>query len=31
MAASISHVQSLYGIGKQRAQADADAWRQLFV
>jgi hypothetical protein len=27
---SISHVQSLYGIGKQRAQAAVDAWRQLF-
>ena len=26
---SISHVQSLYGIGKQRAQAGVDAWRQL--
>lgn len=28
---SIAHVQSLYGIGKQRAQAAVDAWRQLFV
>jgi hypothetical protein len=28
---SISHVQSLYGIGKQRAQAGVDAWRQLFA
>lgn len=28
---SISHVQSLYGIGKQRAQAAVDAWRQLFA
>lgn len=27
---SISHVQSLYGIGKVRAQAAVDAWRQLF-
>ena len=28
---SIAHVQSLYGIGKQRAQAATDAWRQLFA
>ncbi|HEY3611957.1 MAG TPA: hypothetical protein VGL06_30990 [Pseudonocardiaceae bacterium] len=28
---SISHVQSLYGIGKQRAQAGVDSWRQLFA
>jgi hypothetical protein len=28
---SISHVQSTYGIGKQRAQAAVDAWRQLFA
>ncbi|HKN97498.1 MAG TPA: hypothetical protein VJX10_10310 [Pseudonocardiaceae bacterium] len=27
---SIAHVQSLYGIGKQRAQAGVDAWRRLF-
>lgn len=26
---SISHVQSRYGIGKQRAQAGVDAWRHL--
>lgn len=28
---SIAHVQSLYGIGKQRAQAGVDAWRRLFA
>jgi hypothetical protein len=28
---SIAHVQSLYGIGKQRAQAAVDAWRRLFA
>lgn len=28
---SIAHVQSLYGIGKQRAQAGVDAWRHLFA
>lgn len=28
---SIAHVQSLYGIGKQRAQAAVDAWHQLFA
>jgi hypothetical protein len=27
---SIAHVQSLYGIGKLRAQAAVDAWRELF-
>lgn len=27
---SISHVQSTYGIGKVRAQAAVDAWRQMF-